>query len=80
MLTEIFSLIGLVVVSVLMYLQHRTYTQQVNDLIKAVMAKNANEFIDLKRSDKKTEDKPYEKEEINLSELDDDKWLDAISK
>ncbi len=80
MLAELFLLLALSVVSLLMYLQHRTFSAQISELTKAVIAKNSQEFADLKRVDKIKPEKPYQEEEIPLGELDDKKWLETISK
>jgi hypothetical protein len=80
MTTELFSLGGLVVLSLLLYFQHKMYSERISELTKALIAKNAQEFADLKRVDKPTVEEESIPEEISLSDLSDDKWLEAVNK
>ncbi len=80
MATEIFSFCGLVLLSVLLYLQHKKSSEQISELIKAVIAKNHQEFTEMKQNDKPVVEQPVIDNEIPLSSLDDDKWMQAVTK
>ena len=80
MVTEIFSFVGLLLLSVLLYLQHKKSSEQISELIKAVIAKTPREFIDMKQADKHVVDQPADDKEIPLSELTNSKWMETISK
>jgi hypothetical protein len=77
---EIFFFASLVLLSVLLYLQHKKSSEQISELIKAVIAKNPQEFIEMKQNDKKIVEKPVIDNEIPLSSLDDKSWMKAIEK
>lgn len=80
MMTELFFLGGLLILSLLLYFQHKTYSERISELTKALIAKNSLEFADLKRVDQEVKETPVVTEDISLGDLSDDKWLEAIKK
>lgn len=79
-MTDILLFATVIILSILLYLQHLKYSSQISELVKAVIAKNSQEFVDLKRSEKPIVEKPEVDPEVSLSELPDDKFLEVIDK
>lgn len=63
------------------YLQQRSFSKQINELTKAVVAKHTKDYLDITRAEQsKKPEKEVLNEEIALSDLPDDKFLEAIDK
>lgn len=79
-MTEFIFLGVILVLCVLLYVQHRTFSSQISEMTKALIAKTAREFSELKHSDKPA---PVEKEplpELGLNDLTNEKFLELIGK
>lgn len=79
-MTEYIFLGVILVLCALLYFQHKTFAAQISEMTKALIAKTAQEFSDLKRADKPAKPQKEDLPDLGLNDLSDKKFLELIGK